>query len=317
MISVTTEAQEAYARILNWQYIEPRIFMHEMVQLIDRFPDFLPPYAEVLELLEGQRRTQSYTEFLALTNQIAHVHVSDPARFDAFADMDFSELWGLYCIAYRLGVAEEKDVDVQKEAWKTLAKQIRHKWRAYMPESSGVFLDRAKSGVPVSAIHQALVDRPHLWYGTTPKTYHHAHQQFVLVRTSTHDSFATEPASMYRQVISRNSEPFDELIEHLEAFATERSRSLGLVRLFGLRPRRMVYRHADERAAYGAGERFHLVIASEGENPVMVGTDTACMKSGEIWAYDNRVPHKAYNLSDIWRIHAVFDLHSPPRAAHG
>jgi hypothetical protein len=32
------------------------------------------------------------------------------------------------------------------------------------------------------------------------------------------------------------------------------------------------------------------------------------MQPGECWWFDNKVPHEAYNESDDWRIHLIFDV---------
>jgi aspartyl/asparaginyl beta-hydroxylase (cupin superfamily) len=74
-----------------------------------------------------------------------------------------------------------------------------------------------------------------------------------------------------------------------------------------LKPNGQVYPHVDAGAYYALRHRFHLVIQSRG-SLMKCGGEEVVMNEGELWAFDNKKQHEAFNESADSRIHLIFDL---------
>ena len=60
-------------------------------------------------------------------------------------------------------------------------------------------------------------------------------------------------------------------------------------------------------------DRYHLVLRSTKGSWLKAGDEEIRMQEGELWRFDNKQVHEAYNDGDEDRIHMIFDL--LPRAA--
>jgi len=78
-----------------------------------------------------------------------------------------------------------------------------------------------------------------------------------------------------------------------------------------LRPRGRVYEHRDRGLYYQLRSRYHLVLRSRAGSRLRAGPEEVRMQEGELWWFDNRLPHEAWNDSDEDRIHLIVDLLSP------
>jgi len=75
-----------------------------------------------------------------------------------------------------------------------------------------------------------------------------------------------------------------------------------------LAPHKNVYRHVDTGAYYRVRDRYHLVLGSADGSPLTSGSERCVLREGELWWFDNKLPHEAFNPGDSWRIHLIFDL---------
>lgn len=76
---------------------------------------------------------------------------------------------------------------------------------------------------------------------------------------------------------------------------------------------RRVYPHIDRGEYYAVRNRYHLVLKSASGSWLKSGDEEIRMQEGELWWFDNKEVHEAYNDGDQDRIHMIFDL--LPRAA--
>ena len=83
-----------------------------------------------------------------------------------------------------------------------------------------------------------------------------------------------------------------------------------------LRPHGQVYRHIDHGSYYALRRRYHLVIDSPGGSRLTCG-DEVVMREGELWEFDNKKPHEAFNPTDTPRVHLIFDLRMAEGARGG
>ncbi len=101
---------------------------------------------------------------------------------------------------------------------------------------------------------------------------------------------------------------FPYTLEFCENLANTIHGKLGRVMLVALAPNSQVYPHVDHGKYYRIRDRYHLVITSPTGSPLSAGTETAVMREGELWVFNNKIEHSAINTSNQHRIHLIFDI---------
>ena len=112
--------------------------------------------------------------------------------------------------------------------------------------------------------------------------------------------------------VARQAAGFPRTLAFCERIADERRAALGRATLVALLPGSRVFPHVDAGAYYRVRDRLHLVLRSPGGSPLTAGDETVTMREGELWAFNNKVRHSAWNPSDRPRIHLIFDLKPAP-----
>lgn len=103
--------------------------------------------------------------------------------------------------------------------------------------------------------------------------------------------------------------------DFLQSFADERTAELGRAKIVRLMPGRRVYPHIDRGEYYRLRDRYHLVLRSAAGSYLKSGNETVRMREGELWWFDNKQVHEAYNDGEHARVHLIFDLLPPSRIA--
>lgn len=101
---------------------------------------------------------------------------------------------------------------------------------------------------------------------------------------------------------------FPNAMHFLRTQAEIRNAELGRALFAKLEPGGQVYSHIDRGSYYACRDRYHLVISSADGSPMVCGDEEAVMREGELWWFDNKKPHEAFNRSSSPRIHLIFDL---------
>lgn len=105
------------------------------------------------------------------------------------------------------------------------------------------------------------------------------------------------------------SRQFPECVAFMKAFAIERDGELSRAKLVNLPPVNRVYTHIDRGDYYKIRNRYHLVISTGQDGSYLkAGDESVRMKTGELWWFNNKVPHESHNDSSQDRIHLIFDL---------
>ena len=97
----------------------------------------------------------------------------------------------------------------------------------------------------------------------------------------------------------------------LEDFARAMGGDLGRARIVNLPAGKRVLPHVDRGEYYACRDRYHLVLDSSGAW-MRAGDEEVSMKPGELWWFDNKAVHEAWNPSEQRRIHLIFDLKPDP-----
>lgn len=104
------------------------------------------------------------------------------------------------------------------------------------------------------------------------------------------------------------SKKFPIAVDSLKYYAKNIKGSLGRAKIVRLNPGGCVYEHVDRGEYYKIRNRYHLVLQSAPGVYLRSGDEEVEMKDGELWWFDNKQMHSAYNGASIPRIHLIFDL---------
>lgn len=111
------------------------------------------------------------------------------------------------------------------------------------------------------------------------------------------------------------SRDFPATTSFIRLVAFERDADLGRAKIVRMEPHGRVYPHVDRGDYYAPRDRLHLVVRSPLGSRLCAGDEEVCMREGELWWFDNKQSHEAFNDADTERIHLIFDL--LPRAPEG
>ena len=114
---------------------------------------------------------------------------------------------------------------------------------------------------------------------------------------------------------TNTSAPYKHARNFLTAFARSQGAQLGRAKLVMLPAGRRVYPHVDRGDYYRVRDRYHLVLKSTAGSWLRAGDEEVTMREGELWWFDNKAMHEAWNHGDQDRLHMIFDMLSPAGAA--
>lgn len=101
---------------------------------------------------------------------------------------------------------------------------------------------------------------------------------------------------------------FPKLMTFLEIKAYEARGSLERVMLVLLKPDKHVSPHVDFGDYFVWRDRYHLVLQSGERSGLVVEDEEVDMKNGELWCWNNKKMHSAYNKGIRDRVHVIFDI---------
>jgi hypothetical protein len=90
--------------------------------------------------------------------------------------------------------------------------------------------------------------------------------------------------------------------------ASQEGGEVGRAMVVRLKPQGKVYGHIDFGSYYAHRDRYHLVIQSPSGSEMKCEDECAVFRQGEVFCFNNKVRHEAFNASNDWRIHLIFDL---------
>lgn len=172
------------------------------------------------------------------------------------------------------------------------------------------FFKLIRSGVDVAPLLEEVQSQPQVWLLDT------ARQDKIRAQRETNTIFLRSAVSRPDLHINENQETrptpvaksFPRAVAFMTEFAAEMNCQLSRATIVRLKPNSQVFRHIDGGSYYFLRDRFHLVLKSSAGSVLMSGGEQVRMQEGELWWFDNKQHHEAYNDSDEWRIHYIFDL---------
>lgn len=167
-----------------------------------------------------------------------------------------------------------------------------------------------RSGIDVAPLMEEIRMQQDAWLLDTGR------QEKIKVQRDTNTIFISAPVRRSDLHVNENqesrftavSEAFPKAVALMTNFAKEIDCKLSRATIVRLKPRSQVFRHTDAGSYYFIRDRYHLVISSPAGSVMKSGDEEVRMEEGELWWFDNKQHHEAFNESDEWRIHYIFDL---------
>ena len=164
-----------------------------------------------------------------------------------------------------------------------------------------------ESGVDVEVLLQELNRDPALWYADETR------QRTAVSQRET----SAIPLRGFSGKPTKAAGQLPHISAWIDDFARRHSASVARVALARLAPHKRVYPHVDtlrgdgrasKNTYYDYRDRIHLVLQSDAGSWLRCGSEQVHMRTGEIWWFDNKKTHEAYNGSSRDRIHLIVDI---------
>lgn len=170
-----------------------------------------------------------------------------------------------------------------------------------------------KRGVDIAPLLTEITEKLAFW------SYDTSRQQNLPVQEQTQSIFLRRAAKPFPPGITNArdvhescpteiAQEFPVAMNWVEGFVKEIGGELGRVNIVRLTPKGRVHRHIDNGEYYRLRDRYHLVLQSQSGSWMKCGNEETLMHEGELWWFDNKQPHEAFNPSEEWRIHIIFDV---------
>ena len=131
----------------------------------------------------------------------------------------------------------------------------------------------------------------------------------IHLRIATMDPIGTPINEIQKDHKTEDYVQFPQLTAFLESFASRVRGSLARITIVSLKPNSQVYAHKDNGTYYDKRDRYHLVLQSPSGSKMLSGGEECIFQKGELWWFDNKAIHEAFNPSDgAERIHVIFDV---------
>jgi hypothetical protein len=174
---------------------------------------------------------------------------------------------------------------------------------------------RLESGIDVAPLLRELADHPEVWSQDTRRQasigVQRETESLAICRHAEQLTFLEERKRSPVRYVGRPTQTARLLPRTLE-FVEQQARQLhgipGRAVVVRLQPHGQVYEHIDAGLYYELRHRYHLVLYSVAGSRLRAGNEEVRMREGELWWFENRQSHEAFNDSDEDRIHLIMDV---------
>jgi outer membrane protein assembly factor BamB/orotate phosphoribosyltransferase len=172
------------------------------------------------------------------------------------------------------------------------------------------FFRRIRAGIDVAPLLEEIHQHEDAWMINTRR------QEKIQAQRDTNTIFLRSAVGRKDLHINENQEScltdaatlFPKALDFMTEVAFELNAQLSRATIVRLKPKSQVHRHVDSGSYYFARDRYHLVLRSAAGSVLVSGDEKVTMQKGELWWFNNKQYHEAFNDSDEWRIHFIFDL---------
>lgn len=174
------------------------------------------------------------------------------------------------------------------------------------------------SGIDVLPLLHAVTRQKELWDTQKLRTTHtnspHTQVNDILLRFIDIETVKgkTDPGYVLDQHESINYPAFFQLPEArpiiYDLMRRVEGQRLGRVIITRLSPGKKIDPHIDsgDHAAYY--DRYHCILQNQPGSLFRTGNETVCMKTGDVWWFDNSIEHEVINNSEQDRLTMIIDI---------
>lgn len=182
------------------------------------------------------------------------------------------------------------------------------------------FFERLESGVDIGPILAEIERQPDAWLKQTGRQERSPVQRdtaAIPIRGLRKSRIQLRRRrDVHESRFTGLSHDFPATVSFIRLVAVERDAELGRAKIVRLNSGARVSPHIDRGAYYARRDRLHLVLKSPLGSRLLAGDEEVRMRAGELWWFDNKQVHEAFNEADAERLHLIFDLlPRPPRRA--
>lgn len=172
------------------------------------------------------------------------------------------------------------------------------------------------AGVDVIPVLLAISQRPDLWDENTLRTTHEAtpHKSVsdIWLRFNSLNEYLEKPETVIDEHESISYRAWREIPQArklaMDLMARVEGVRLGRVLITKLAPGKRIDPHVDGGSHAAYYERYHIVLQGLPGSVFRCGDEQVCMRTGEVWWFDNSVEHEVINNSCDDRIHMIIDI---------
>jgi quercetin dioxygenase-like cupin family protein len=114
------------------------------------------------------------------------------------------------------------------------------------------------------------------------------------------------PSNSQQVTYTEEYDKHPKLVKYLHDFCRENDSILQRAMVVKLEPGKKIHLHFDIGTYFFIRDRYHIVLKSKGST-MEVLNQKHTFHEGEVWWFNNKVHHRAYNDTDEDRIHVIFD----------
>jgi Aspartyl/Asparaginyl beta-hydroxylase len=166
-----------------------------------------------------------------------------------------------------------------------------------------------KSNIDTSELLETLTANNHLWNQLDlRKLFETAHRQVddIIVRSDDLLNYSSGMDCVDYQSRRILGNPLDNAINLVMSLVD--GQKLGRVVITRIKPTLGVGSHIDHDKSAQYYKRYHLCLKGQTGNTFTSGDESVDMLTGELWWFDNTIPHHCVNNSGEERIHLIMDI---------
>jgi len=178
---------------------------------------------------------------------------------------------------------------------------------------------RMAEGIDVSPILAEVRDNRALWFVNQLRQRNirvHAETNSIELRKGLRPDSTVRLEDCQESAKTAEWQRFPCTTRILTELAAREAGELARAMLVRLKPQGRVLAHIDHGTYYARRDRYHLVILSAQGSEMQCDDERLVFAQGEFWCFNNKVMHQAFNRSNDWRIHLIFDLLPIGRPLH-
>lgn len=165
-------------------------------------------------------------------------------------------------------------------------------------------LDSGIDTVPL----MALIDSSNLWnaHSFRKTATHHREASDIIIRFDSIHNYTQGMTCIDYPAALTLGQPLQDLIDLVLDRAG--GKEIGRIVITKLEPGARVYEHVDTETSVNKYKRYHICLTATPGNCFTSGEETIEMVQGQLWWFENKIPHSCINNGVGDRVHLILDV---------